>query len=82
MFKGGGKVVKNVTGYDMCKLIAGSWGTLALMHEVTIKVLPAPEDTQTLVLQGQTVADAVAAMTLAVQSPHEVSGAAWLPESE
>ncbi len=81
IFKGGGKVVKNVTGYDMCKLLAGSWGTLALMSEVTIKVLPAPEDTQTLVLHGQNVADAVAAMTLAAQSPHEVSGAAWLPES-
>jgi glycolate oxidase FAD binding subunit len=80
-FKAGGKVVKNVTGYDMCKLIAGSWGTLALMHEVTIKVLPAPEETKTLVLHGQSVDQAVAAMALALQSPHEISGAAWLPES-
>ncbi|MCA8926692.1 MAG: glycolate oxidase subunit GlcE [Alphaproteobacteria bacterium] len=80
-FKAGGKVVKNVTGYDLCKLLAGSWGTVALLGEVTVKVLPAPEDTQTLVLRGQPVEDAVAAMTLALQSPHEISGAAWLPES-
>ena len=80
-FKAGGKVVKNVTGYDMCKLIAGSWGTLAVMHEVTVKVLPAPEATATLVVHGLPVGDAVAAMTAALQSPHEISGAAWLPES-
>lgn len=78
-FKGGGKVVKNVTGYDMCKLLAGSWGTIAVMEEVTIKVLPAPEATATLILHGQNVEQAVAAMTVALQSPHEVSGAAWLP---
>ena len=81
IFKAGGKVVKNVTGYDMCKLLAGSWGTLAVMDEVTVKVLPAPEAAATLILHGQTVAQAVEAMTLALQSPHEVSGAAWLPES-
>jgi glycolate oxidase FAD binding subunit len=80
-FKGGGKVVKNVTGYDLCKLLAGSWGTLAVMDEVTLKVLPAPESTATLVLHGLGVGEAVAAMTLALQSPHEISGAAWLPDS-
>ena len=80
-FKAGGKVVKNVTGYDMCKLLAGAWGTLAVMSEITVKVLPSPEETQTLVLHGQTVEQAVAAMTLALQSPHEVSGAAWLPDA-
>jgi len=81
-FKAGGKVVKNVTGYDMCKLLAGSWGTVAVMGEVTVKVLPAPEATHTLVLHGRLgVAEAVAAMTLALQSPHEISGAVWLPET-
>ena len=51
-FKAGGRVVKNVTGYDVCKLLAGSYGTLALMHEVTVKVLPAPERTRTVLVYG------------------------------
>ena len=51
-FKAGGRVVKNVTGYDLCKLLAGSWGTLAVMTEVTLKVMPRPERERTLVLRG------------------------------
>jgi len=51
-FKAGGKVVKNVTGYDLCKLLAGSWGTLAVMTEVTLKVMPRAESERTLVLRG------------------------------
>src|SRR5438270_25094 len=62
-FKSGGRVVKNVTGYDLCKLIAGSWGTLAAMTEVTIKVLPRPETEQTLLVRGLEPARAVEAMT-------------------
>lgn len=78
-FKSGGKVMKNVTGYDLSKVIAGSWGTLAVLDEVSVKVLPAPDQTRTLVLQGLNDADAVSAMCAAMGSPHEVSGAAHLP---
>src|SRR5882757_4779332 len=77
-FKSGGRVVKNVTGYDLCKLIAGSWGTLAAMTEVTIKVLPAPETEETLLIRGLEPAHAVEAMTSAMGSACDVSGAAHL----
>lgn len=70
-FKAGGKVVKNVTGYDLCKLVAGSYGTLVALTEVTVKVLPAPETRRTLQLHG---GDAQTAMIAAANSPHEVSG--------
>jgi len=79
VFKAGGRVVKNVTGYDLSKLMAGSYGTLAVLTEVTVKVLPRPEATGTLVLWGLDEARAVAAMTQALNSPHEVGGAAHLP---
>jgi glycolate oxidase FAD binding subunit len=79
LFKSGGRVVKNVTGYDLCKLIAGSYGTLAAMTEVTVKVMPAPEKTRTVLLYGLDEVAALAAMTRAMQSSHEVSGAAHLP---
>lgn len=78
-FKSGGRVVKNVTGYDLCKLLAGSYGTLAVMSRVTIKVLPAPEETNTLVIHGLDDGRAVEAMDVALRSPHDVSGAAHLP---
>ena len=80
-FKAGGRVVKNVTGYDLSKLMAGSYGTLAVLTEVTVKVLPRPEATGTLVLWGLDEQRAVAAMTQALNSPHEVSGAAHLPSA-
>jgi glycolate oxidase FAD binding subunit len=75
-FKSGGKVMKNVTGYDLSKLLAGSWGTLAVLDEVSVKVLPAPDQTRTLVLHGLADEAAVKAMCAAMGSPHEVSGAA------
>ena len=80
-FKTGGKVVKNVTGYDLCKLLTGSWGTLAVMTEVTLKVMPKPESERTLVLRGLDDLAANRAMTAALGSPFDVSGAAHLPNS-
>src|SRR5579885_811518 len=78
-FKAGGRVVKNVTGYDLCKLLAGSFGTLAAMEEVTVKVLPAPAKSRTVLLFGLGPSEAVATLTDALNSPYEVSGAAYLP---
>ncbi len=78
-FKAGGKVVKNVTGYDLAKLMAGSWGTLAVMTEVTIKVLPKPKAEATLLIFGLEDRRAVQAMARALNAPVEVSGAAHLP---
>lgn len=75
-FKSGGRVMKNVTGYDLSKLIAGCWGTLAVIDEVSVKVLPAPDQTRTLILLGLDESKAVQAMCRAMGSPHEVSGAA------
>ncbi|MDJ0942389.1 MAG: glycolate oxidase subunit GlcE [Kiloniellales bacterium] len=78
-FKSGGRVVKNVTGYDLCKLLAGSYGTLAVMTEVTLKVLPAPEKARTVLVLGLEDADGVRALSRALGSAHEVSAAAHLP---
>jgi glycolate oxidase FAD binding subunit len=78
-FKSGGRVVKNVTGYDLCKLLAGSWGTLAAMTEVTIKTLPRPEMEATVAIVGLDDVSAVRAMTAAMTSSCDVSGAAHLP---
>jgi glycolate oxidase FAD binding subunit len=81
VFKAGGKVVKNVTGYDLCKLMAGSYGTLAALEEVTVKVLPRPEAAVTVLVSGLDPGAAVRCLGRALTSPHEVSGAAYLPSS-
>ena len=81
LIKAGGRVVKNVTGYDICKLLAGSFGTLAVMTEVSIKVLPAAEETLTLLLAGLEPADGLGALRAAMASAYDVSGAAYLPEA-
>jgi glycolate oxidase FAD binding subunit len=78
-FKSGGRVVKNVTGYDLCKLLAGSWGTLGVMTGVTIKVLPQPETETTVIVRGLDDSAAVRAMGEAMGLPCDVSGAAHLP---
>jgi glycolate dehydrogenase FAD-binding subunit len=78
IFKSGGRVMKNVTGYDLCRGLAGSWGTLAVLSEVTFKVLPAPEETGTLLLFGLPDEIAVEVLCTAMASPFEVSGAVHL----
>ena len=80
-FKSGGRVVKNVTGYDLAKVMAGSWGTLAAVTDVTFKVLPSAETEATLVLRGLTEEGAAHAMAVAMTSTGEVSAAAHLPET-
>lgn len=75
-FKAGGRVVKNVTGYDISKLIAGSWGTLAVTTEMTLKVLPKAEHEVTLALHGLDDVTAGRAMTAGIGSPFDVSSAA------
>lgn len=80
LIRNGGRVMKNVTGYDLVKLLAGSWGTLGVMTEIAVKVLPIPETERTLVIGPLPVEGGLRVMTLAVGSPFGVSGAARLPD--
>lgn len=77
-FKSGGRVMKNVTGYDVARALTNSWGTLAVMTEVTFKVAPLPDDMATLVYRGLPDDLAVELLALAAASPYEVSGTVHL----
>ena len=79
VIKNGGRVMKNVTGYDLVKLMAGSYGTLGVMSEVSFKVLPKPDTTATLVFLGADWSATSQIFTKAMGSPFEVSAAARLP---
>lgn len=76
VIRNGGRVMKNVTGYDLVKLMAGSWGTLGVLSEVSLKVLPVPETARSLEVPVQDNAQALEVMTKALGTPYEVSGAA------
>ena len=78
-FKSGGRVVKNVTGFDLSKLMAGSFGTLAVLTHVVVRALPSPDDERTVLISGLADAQAVSAMAAAMNGPYDVSGAAHLP---
>ena len=78
--KSGGRVVKNVTGYDLCKVLSGSWGTLAAITEITVKVLPKAETETTVLVAGLTDRVGCAAMAAATGTSADVSGAAHLPD--
>lgn len=80
VFRSGGRVLKNVTGLDLCKLLTGAHGTLGVLTEVTLKVLPRAQATGTLAIRVADVARGVAALSAALGSPYGVSGAALLME--
>jgi glycolate dehydrogenase FAD-binding subunit len=81
LFKSGGRVMKNVTGIDVARGLTGSWGTLAIMTEVTFKVTPLPQTMQTLAFAGLPDDLAIEAMNVAMATPLEISGAVHLPRN-
>ena len=79
IIKSGGTVVKNVTGYDLSKLICGSYGTLIALTEITFKVLPAPDESATIIIHDQKIEKATYFLDKAISSSNDISGASFLP---
>ena len=79
IIKSGGMVVKNVTGYDLSKLVCGSYGTLVALTEITFKVLPAPEESATLVIHNLNLEMATDLLEKAINSSNDISGATFFP---
>jgi glycolate oxidase FAD binding subunit len=77
--RNGGRVLKNVTGLDLAKLLTGSHGTLGVITEVTLKVLPRGETTATIGIRVPDVATGVKALSAGLGSPYGVTGAALVP---
>ena len=79
IIKSGGVVVKNVTGYDLTKLICGSYGTLVALTEITFKVLPSPQESETLIVHNLKLEKATDLLEKAISSSNDISGASFLP---
>ena len=79
IIKSGGTVVKNVTGYDLSKLICGAYGTLVALTEITFKVLPAPDESKTLIIHNQKIEAASVFLEKAISSSNDISGSVFLP---
>ena len=80
IIKSGGTVVKNVTGYDLCKLISGSFGTLSVLTELSVKVLPKPQSSKTLIINNPHIKKAIEYLGTALSSSSEPSGGVFYPE--
>ena len=79
VIKSGGVVVKNVTGYDLSKLICGSYGTLIAITEITFKVLPTPESGKTIIIHNQRIESAADILSRSIDSSNDISGAVFFP---
>ena len=82
VFKAGGRVVKNVTGYDVSKLMAGSWGRLAVLTQMTLKVMPCPRTRLTLTLRGLSLDQGASVLTQGLRSQADLAAASFIPASE